>query len=258
MSENNPQGKRSARERMQAERRRQQSKDKRRRMLAVLAAVVGVLAVVAVVGVLIGQNGGDGDDTDEPVVFPRGAVGKDRLALPAGKADAPATLTVWEDFRCPACGQFEAGFSKTINELEDAGKLRTEYRLVELIDGNFGGSGSLDAANAAACAQDVGKFVPYHDVLFRNQPPETDDAFADKGHLKDLAAKVDGLRGKRFDSCVDDGRHDGWVGASDQAFGKSGHNSTPTVLLEGESIFGEGSDLTPASFRQLVEDAAKD
>ncbi|MEO3763644.1 thioredoxin domain-containing protein [Streptomyces sp. B8F3] len=257
MSENNPQGKRTARERMQAERERQNAKDKHRRMLVVLAAVVGVLAVVTVVGVLIGQNTG-GDETDKPVVFPKGAVGKDRLALPAGKAAAPADLTVYEDFRCPACGQFEHTFSKTINDLEDAGKLRTEYRLVKLIDGNFGGTGSLNAANAAACAQDAGEFVPYHDVLFRNQPPENDDAFADKGHLKDLAGKVDGLSSKRFDSCVDDGRFDGWVDASDDAFGKSGHNSTPTVLLDGENIFGQGANLTPESFKQLVEDAGKD
>ncbi|MEO3844344.1 thioredoxin domain-containing protein [Streptomyces sp. B22F1] len=257
MSENNSQGKRTARDRMQAERERQRSMDKRRRMLVVLAAVVGVLAVVAVVGVLIGQNSGS-DTNDKPVVFPKGAVGGDRLALPAGRAAAPAALTVYEDFRCPACGQFEDRFSKTINELEDAGKLRTEYRLVKLIDGNFGGTGSLNSANAAACAQDAGKFVPYHDVLFRNQPPENDDAFAEKGHLKDLAGKVDGLRGKRFDSCVDDGRFDGWVDASDEAFGKSGHNSTPTVLLEGENILGPGSNLTPESFKQLVEDAGKD
>ncbi|MFW6718778.1 DsbA family protein [Streptomyces sp. MAR4 CNY-716] len=257
MSENNPQGKRSARERMQAERERQKSKDKQRRTLAVLAAVVGVLAVVAVVGILIGQNSGD-DDGGKPVAFPKGAVGKDRLALPGGKADAPAALTVYEDFRCPACGRFEAGFSKTINELEDAGKLRTEYRLVKLIDGNFGGTGSRNSANAAACAQDAGKFVPYHDVLFRNQPPESDDAFADKGHLKELAGKVDGLSGKRFDACVDDGRYDGWVDASDEAFGKSGHNSTPTVLLDGENIYGQGANLSPASFKQLVEDAGKD
>ncbi|WP_407564287.1 DsbA family protein [Streptomyces sp. 184] len=257
MSENNPEGKRTARERLQAERERQKSKDKQRRMLVVLAAVVGVLAVVTVVGILIGGLGGD-DDDDKPVAYPKGAVGKDRLALPAGKADAPADLTVYEDFRCPACGQFEAGFSKTINELEEAGKLRTEYRLVKLIDGNFGGSGSLNSANAAACAQDAGKFVPYHDVLFANQPQESDDAFADKGRLKELAGKVDGLRGKRFDACVDDGKYDGWVGASDEAFGKSGHNSTPTVLLGGENIYGQGSNLTPASFKQLVEDAGKD
>jgi protein-disulfide isomerase len=256
VSENNPEGKRAARDRMQAERERQKSKDRQRRMLIALAAVVGVLAVVAVVGLLIGGLGDDGDD-GKAVAYPKGAVGEDRLALPAGQADAPATLTVYEDFRCPACGQFETVFSKTINELADAGKLRTEYRLVTLIDGNFGGSGSLTAANAAACAQDAGEFVPYHDVLFANQPPETDDAFADKGRLKELAGEVDGLRGRTFDACVDDGTYDGWVDASDDAFGESGHNSTPTVLLDGESIYGQGSNLTPESFKRLVEDAGR-
>ncbi|GAA2119939.1 DsbA family protein [Streptomyces synnematoformans] len=254
MSENNPEGKRAARDRLQAERERQRSRDRQRRMLIALAAVVGVLAVVALIGMMVGGLDDDGDD-DEPVSYPRGAVGEDRLTLPVGQADAPAVLTVYEDFRCPACAQFEAGFGKTINELVDAGKLRAEYRLVRLIDGNFGGSGSRNAANAAACAQDAGEFVPYHDLLFRSQPPETDDAFADKGRLKELAGKIDGLRGKTFDACVDEGRYDGWVNASDDAFAESGHNSTPTVLLDGESIYGQGSGLTPESFRRLVEDA---
>ncbi|MFW6689816.1 DsbA family protein [Streptomyces sp. MAR4 CNX-425] len=256
MSQNNPEGKRAARDRMQVERERRRAKDRQRRTLIALAAVVGVLAVVTVVGLLAGGLGDDEDD-GKAVAYPQGAVGEDRLALPAGEADAPATLTVYEDFRCPACRQFESGFSGTIHELTDAGKLRVEYRLVTLIDGNLGGSGSLNAANAAACAKDAGAFVAYHDVLFANQPPETDDAFADKARLKELGGKVDGLRGKRFDSCVDDGTYDGWVQASDDAFGDSGHNSTPTVLLDGENIYGQGANLTPAILKRLVEDAGR-
>lgn len=34
-----------------------------------------------------------------------------------------------------------------------------DYHLATIIDGNLGGKGSLRAANAAACAQDVGKFA---------------------------------------------------------------------------------------------------
>ncbi len=110
-----------------------------------------------------------------------------------GKEGAKATLTVWEDFRCPACKSFEQTYRTTLNELTEAGQLKVEYHLVTLIDGGLGGSGSLRAANAAACAQDAGKFTPYHDMLFENQPMESDDAFSDDARLIDLAGKVDGL-----------------------------------------------------------------
>ncbi len=158
------------------------------------AAVVGVLGLAAVVGVLAANSGGDdGDGAAGPVVAPSGAVGDDRLIIPVGASDAPSTLTVWEDFRCPACAFFETTYRDTIHELTDSGQIKVEYRLATIIDGNMGGSGSLNAANAAACAQDAGRFVPYHDVLFQNQPMETDDAFSNNQTLFDLAGKVQGL-----------------------------------------------------------------
>ncbi|CAM5294404.1 Thioredoxin-like fold domain-containing protein OS=Streptomyces griseorubiginosus OX=67304 GN=AQJ54_11200 PE=4 SV=1 [Streptomyces griseorubiginosus] len=55
-----------------------------------------------------------------------------------------------------------------------------EYHLATIIDGNMGGTGSRTAANAAAGAQDAGKFPGYHDVLYENQPEETSDDYAEQ------------------------------------------------------------------------------
>ncbi|WP_055527457.1 DsbA family protein, partial [Streptomyces alboniger] len=190
MSEKNREAKRSARERLAEERERQKARDKKRRALIVAAAVVGVLGLAAVVGLLAANSGDDAKDTSGPLAVPKGATGKDELTLPLGKADARSTLTIWEDFRCPACKGFEDAFRSTIHDLADKGQLKVEYHLATLIDGNMGGSGSLRAANAAACAQDTGKFPAYHDVLFKNQPVETDDAFSKNDKLIDLAGQV--------------------------------------------------------------------
>jgi protein-disulfide isomerase len=131
-----------------------------------------------------------------------------------------------------------------------------EYRLATIIDGNMGGSGSRTAANAAACAQDAGKFVEYHDVLFANQPPETDDAFAGTDKLIELAGKVDGLDTPAFRTCVEDGTHSAWVDKSAQAFNKGGFSGTPTVLLNGRNIY-QDQTMTPAKLKQQVQEAAK-
>lgn len=183
---------------------------------------------------------------------PSGATGKDGLAIPVGKDGAKSTLTVWEDFRCPACQSFETVYRPTIHQLVDAGQLKVEYHLVTLIDGNTGGSGSRHAANAAACAQDAGKFVAYHDVLYANQPKETDDTFADNGKLIGLAGKVDGLDTPGFRACVNDGRHDSWVAKSNAAFQSGSFSGTPTVLLGGKNIYADQS-MTPAKLKQLVQ-----
>ncbi|UQX00711.1 thioredoxin domain-containing protein [Streptomyces sp. RerS4] len=247
--------KRSARERLQEERERQKRRDKRRRTLVVSAAVVGVLGLAAVVGLIAANTGsGSKDAKAGPVVAPSGATGEDALAIQTGKSDAPSRLTIWEDFRCPACKSFETTYKDTIHELEAKGLLATEYHIVTLIDANMGGSGSLKAANAAACAQDTGKFAAYHDLLFQNQPEETDDAYGKNAKLLELAGKIEGLDTPAFRSCVEDGTHNSWVAKSYDAFKAGKFRGTPTILLDGKDIFADLADpLTPQKLKAKVE-----
>ncbi|MDT0444978.1 DsbA family protein [Streptomyces johnsoniae] len=245
MSERNREGKRSARERLREEREREKAAERRKRTVKVGGIAVVVLAIAAGIGVIAANGGGEGDDVPgtEPVTV--------------GRSSAPATLAVYEDFRCPACGQFENGFRDTIRDLTEEGKLQVDYHLVTIIDGNMGGNGSKFAANAALCARDEGKFSEYHDVLFENQPAERDDTFGDKARLIGLAEDVEGLDTESFRSCVQDGAHDEWVSSSNAGFLDADFNATPTVLLDGENIYGDSEDpLTPERLRERVEEAA--
>ncbi|MFG2876693.1 thioredoxin domain-containing protein [Streptomyces sp. NPDC048337] len=255
----NREAKRSARERLAVERERQKSREKRRRTLLVASAVVGVLGLATIVGVIAANTGkGDKSAKEGPVVAPSGATGKDALAIRTGKDEAKSTLTVWEDFRCPACKAFEDNYRTTIHDLEAKGLLKVDYHLVTLIDGNMGGSGSLKGANAAACAQDAGKFSAYHDVLFQNQPQEVDDAYGKNARMLELAGKVEGLDTPAFRSCVEDGTHNSWVAKSHEAFRAGKFRGTPSVLLDGKDIFSDQANpLTPQKLKEQVEGAAK-
>ncbi|PSJ27300.1 hypothetical protein B7P34_18375 [Streptosporangium nondiastaticum] len=259
MSQKNSDGKRSARERLQEQRQREEARIRRRRTLIAAAVVVAVLGAGAGIAAIVAStSGGKKKETAGPLVAPQGATGKDSVTIPVGKPAAKATLTVYEDFRCPACAQFENGFRDTVNQLEQKGEVKAEYHIVTLIDSNLGGTGSLNAANAAACAQDAGKFSAYHDLLYKNQPPETDDAFGKKARLLELAGQVPGLDTPAFRSCVDDGTHDSWVKKSHEAFGKTSYRATPTVVLAGKSIYGDPANpLTPDKLRKMVAEATK-
>lgn len=221
------------------------------------ASVLCVLGLAAVIGI-VAANAGKDDDSDAagPVVAPSGANGDDNLAIPVGRTDAKSTLTVWEDFRCPACKSFEDAYRSTIHEPTESGELKVEYHLATIIDGNMGGSGSRTAANAAACAQDAGKFTAYHDVLYENQPSETDDAYAENSKLIELAKKVDGLDTATFRTCVDKGTHNSWVSKSAAAFRNGGFSGTPTVILNGKNIY-QDQTMTPAKLKEQVQKAAK-
>ena len=246
MSQKNNDGKRTARDRLREEQAREKGAEKRRRTLKVGAGVVGVLVVAAAVSVVVAQTRKDD-----------GGSGSDAKPITVGKTSAPSRLTVYEDFRCPACAQFENSFRSTVRGLEKAGKLKTEYHLVTLIDDNMRGSGSKKAANAAACARDAGKFPEYHDVLYENQPSEQDDAFASEKRLTGLAGKVDGLDTPAFRKCVKDGKHNAWVKESNDAFRNSEHKATPTILLDGKDVYNDRSNpLTPAKLKKMVEQKA--
>jgi protein-disulfide isomerase len=249
-------GQRTARVRLREQREREARRQRRNRALIAAGAVLGVLAVVGGVAALV-THGGD-DEAGRASAAPAGAAGAQGLAIPSGAAGAPATLTVYEDFRCPACGYFEKTYRDTLHRLQDSGQVKVEYHLVRIIDGNLRGTGSLNAANAAACAQDQGRFRAYHDVLYENQPKETQDRFASKHHLVQLAEKVDGLRTDAFTRCVNSGRHDAWVERSNADFGGSGYNATPTILLNGSDVYaGAKNPLTPAALARKVTQAAK-
>ncbi|MFF0743449.1 DsbA family protein [Streptomyces sp. NPDC004111] len=265
MSEKNSAGKRTARERLIQEREAQKSRDKRRRLLIVASAVVGVLGLAAVAGVVAANSGGDkgkagsASDGGGAVVSPAGTVGDKKVAVPVGMTDAPSVLTVYEDMRCPACGAFEQSMRTTVNKLEQEGKIRAEYHVVSFIDNAMRGNGSKYAANALGCAQDAGMFHAYHDVLFQNQPQEQDDAFGQKSRLLELAGKVPGLRGPAFDTCVDKQKYAPWVTKVQEDFSASEYKATPTVLLNGESVFPQkGSEqISPANLIKWVDEANK-
>ena len=77
-----------------------------------------------------------------------------------GDPNAPVTLDVWLDYQCPGCRVFyQESLPVLISTYVEPGKLRIVNHDLLVIDSNVGGHESLDAANAARCAADQGKFA---------------------------------------------------------------------------------------------------
>jgi protein-disulfide isomerase len=254
LSEKNRDGKSSARDRMREERAAQEIKDARRKKLIVIGIVLAVIGAGVGIGIAV-QSKRSAPAT--PTAAPAGTIGPKRLIIPDGPSNAPSTLTVYEDPRCPACGAFEHHFSATIDQLQDEGKLWGNYHIVSFIDRHDSGHGSRNGANALGCAQDAGYFRAYHDVLYKNQPDETEDPWADQSQLIALAKQVPGLDTPAFENCVNTRTYKGWVSAVQQDFDKTGYTSTPTILLNGKSIYPKNGDegITPDNLVKWVDQA---
>src|SRR5690606_40399323 len=88
---------------------------------------------------------------------------------------------------------------KKIADRVQAGELRVRLHMVPmLVEASDPPGYSIDADNAALCAADEGKFTPFHDSLFANQPEEGKSGW-DKGQLTELGSKL-GLGAKFADS----------------------------------------------------------
>lgn len=237
-----PQDKRpssKARDRAAAAYAAEQAKARRKKQLLIGGIVLVVIGAAIGIGIAVQNhtNSVNSSAANGPLVLPSGTVDSG-LAIPYGAdQNAKTTLTIYEDFRCPYCKQAESMFNAIYSAKAQAGKILVKYHIVNLIDQADGGTGSITAGNSAACAQNVGnaKFKAYHDILFANQPDESDDAFSSNATLLTYAKQVPGLDSASFESCLDSGRYQPWVKKNYTALqtAEGGSVSTPDYLING-------------------------
>jgi protein-disulfide isomerase len=231
-----------------------QTKSKRWRSYAGTVLVLGVVfGGSAVLGAHVRS------EKQHEVKAPAGASGEEQLAVPVKPTKLPVTLTVYEDLRSPESKAFASEFGDTLAKLVATGQAEIDYRLVTPTDTENGGAGALAAANAAACAQDVGRFRKFVAQVWAAQPADVqDDALDSDSLLMKLAKKTRGVDEARFVPCVQGGDHDGWVRSSQEAFAAAGFTKAPVVQLNGETVTdpsGGVSGFTPARLAELVDKA---
>ncbi|MFD9003275.1 DsbA family protein [Streptomyces sp. NPDC059582] len=169
-------------------------------------------------------------------------LGKDGTTILVGDPDAKMTVHLYEDPRCPVCEEFETngGAFELRGAMLDR-RARTEYTLASFLDDRLGGGGSKRAVNALRAALEQGKFLEYHEVLYANQPEESDDGFTE-AYLLELADRVEGLRGPAFDGAVKSMKYRAFVAASEETYERAGGAGdaegpgTPTAVIDGKRI----------------------
>jgi len=165
-----------------------------------------------------------------------------------GNPNAPVTLGVWIDFRCPACQVFATQtMPKLIEKYVRPGKLKISYQDFVVIDSQVAGSTeSRDAAAAGRCAADQGKFWAYQDWLIANQSPtEAPGAFT-LARLAELANRA-GLDMTKFEPCLTSGRHNAEVLTES---GTATGVGAPTFFVNGVEVAATGA--SPGAYADLA------
>jgi protein-disulfide isomerase len=143
-----------------------------------------------------------------------------------GPAAAPVTLVEFSDFQCPFCKQSQATLKQLLAQY--AGKVKLVYRDFPLDQLH---PQARDAAEAARCANDQGKFWEYHDLLFAQSPE------AGSGSLRRYAAQA-GLDPVTFDRCLSSGIHREAVQRDVEEGTRLGITGTPAFFINGRPVLG--------------------
>ena len=243
----------AASERAAAVRKEQQLRERRRRNILVGMGVAVALALILGIGYAVQSSR---DTTGQVATPPAGAV--DDYALPWGDADADVTVTIFEDFMCPFCGDFEAASRSALDAYVEGGDVRVEYRVVSFLDRASNGTDySTRAMSALGVVLDEAgpeAAVAFHDLLFENQPEEGSDGLSDD-ELVSLAVDAGATRADVVRP-IENRKFEQWVvNATDAANDEDDVASTPTVRVDGEDIEFATTDELVAGLDDAVQAA---
>ncbi len=175
-----------------------------------------------------------GQQAAAPTTAPAGPVNVGDGSYPAlGDSNAKVTIVEFADFRCPFCEQyFTQTATQIYNDYIKTGKVKFYFRNYAFL-----GPASIVAADAAACANDQGKFWAYHDWLYKNQPPETDTSMYNTADLTKAAVNL-GMNGTQFENCLNN-KTDDKIVTQDLSDGQAaGVTGTPTFFVNGQMLVG--------------------
>lgn len=227
-------------------------KDRSRLVVAIVVVVVIAGAVIG--GVLYEQHKASvASQTVIPALTVSGSskypvsVDKTGATVLVGQPNAKVTVDLYEDFRCPICGDFESTNFDNIEKQLEAGAIKVRYHMINLLDNsNNPGDYSVMSANTALAVATVapGKFIDYHYSLFHKQPAEGVQGWS-QTQLSNLANRL-GVSGSQFDTLVNNKTYNNQINTNlntaenDKSLWQTSSSGTgfgtPTVVSGGKTI----------------------
>ena len=174
-----------------------------------------------------------------------------KLVTQPGTSNPKAVVSFYEDFLCPACGNFERTFGPTVSRLIDIGAIAADYNMVSILDSARNQNYSSRAGAAALCVADenLDAFRRFHSALYSTdiQPSETGKTFPDNARLIELAREA-GAVGKVPD-CINSGKYLSKVTGEAAA---AHINATPTIKINGEDYEPSTPDALVNKIKEIV------
>ncbi|MCW2759352.1 MAG: oxidoreductase [Nocardioidaceae bacterium] len=211
------------------------ARSERNRRVAITGGILVVLAAIVAAAFWATSGGGGATASSIPKNLTLTASGN---TLVLGKADAPVKVTVFEDFQCPFCKQFEAQSRDFLRTDAAEGKVQVTYTPINFLTNDDYSARALSAWAAVLEKGTPKQALSFHDKLFDSQPYEqSSDKPSEatfQGWAKDLGI------GSSVRSAMT-GVNSSVITAVDAVAKTADVQQTPTVLVDGKAY---GSDLS--------------
>ena len=252
----NPQEQSNARSALRQQQAAQAKGEQRMKLATRIAWITGLLVIALMIGVTVWSVTNSRTVTATPA--PGGVVTPSNAAegggILVGDTAAPVAVTVYADFMCPYCGQFEQVNGADLAAAVDAGSVKLEMHPMSFLDQQSGGTKfSTRAANAYATVanHDAAIALDFMKILYDNQPEEgstglTDTQLAD--FAKQAGAPADVAASFTKQTFVP------WVQQVTENAFASGIESTPTVKVNG--VIQTENLLVPGALKAAIDKAA--
>jgi protein-disulfide isomerase len=268
-----------AREKARQLRAEHQKKERRNRWLLQGGIAVAALAIIAIIAIVITtsirpERSGPRNMASDGIQITQGLVAEKTAGLAPSSSPVPSApndpgvvaITIWVDYLCPLCGEFEEANGELIRTLVDSGAATVEYHPIAILTALSAGTQySLRAANAAACVANFSpdSFFDFNAAMFDNQPEEGTPGLSDAEIL--AVATEAGAVSTSLEPCITGSRFSEWVKAATVRAGNGplavegaeieNVRGTPTVLVNGK-LFTPSYPFDSTEFSQFVLAAA--
>ncbi|HEY5087630.1 MAG TPA: DsbA family protein [Gemmatimonadaceae bacterium] len=172
-----------------------------------------------------------------------------------GSPKAPVVIEEFADFECPVCGSYATVTEPDVlSKIIEPGLAYYKYYDFPLPMHH----NTQFASNAAACADEQGKFWEMHDQIFGGQDawglnPDGETQVTDNPKSVFLGyAKTIGLNTTQFEQCYDSKKYQSRVDANTAEGFRRNVNQTPTFFINGKMFAGS---LPYDAIKKAVDDA---
>lgn len=249
-------------------------KSKRRKIILQSSIITGVVAILAIIGIVIYASVSASGNVTNPKNMLSGGIllntASEAVTTPAiakGDSATPTTqkldgktahITIYLDYQCPYCNQFETTNSDQMKQWMADGQATLEIHPVAILDSANNKKYSTRAAAAASCVAnyDPNKFFDVNSALFANQPDESTGTGLTNAEILKVF-KDAGVSSSAITKCVNDQTFSAFVTNQTKAVvsdpkivnPSTGQFGTPTVFVNGQRYSGGFTDANQfASF----------